>query len=176
MKIFPLAVILLLSGCGAAAFSQAASGSVFQSWNELQIAVPLVRGEDAKGKTFNKITANFSGILRLGRRPVDDVDDRVSVMLDFRLNPHVSVLTGILYRKDELVMGSPHTEIRFDTGVLLTANWHRFTFKERNLYEHRFRHGRADTDLYRQRIQISHPVSVDKKVLFSPFISEEGYF
>ena len=61
-------------------------------------------------------------------------------------------------------------------SALLSADWHHFSFRDRNLFEHRFRNGRVDTNLYRQRIQVSHPITHAGTVLFSPFISEEGYF
>ena len=177
MKHYLLPFFFLGFGSATAALSQTPQpGSVFQSWNEVQLIVPVVRSKDAKGKTVNRVTATFNGIFRLGRKDVDLVDRRMGVMFDFRVNKYLSVITGALYRKDEIVKNAPHTETRLDFGAILSKTWHDFLFRDRNMYEHRFRNGRSDTNLYRQRIQISHPVKHAGKVLFSPFISEEGYY
>jgi len=174
---FRFLIVILTSFCFPfAVFSQtSASAPVFQSWNEVQLIVPLVRSKDDKGKSINRVTATFSGILRLGRTN-DAVDRRTSVTFDFRVNRYLSLVSGVLYRKDELVKNSPHTETRLDAGAVLSATWHNFSIRDRNLFEHRFRNSRADTNLYRQRVQISHPLKHNGKTLFSPFISEEGYY
>ena len=91
-------------------------------------------------------------------------------------NDNYHRLPGVLNRRDEVVKNVPHSETRLGLGAVFSATWHDFTFKDRNLYEHRYRNGRVNTDFYRQRIQISHPVRHKGKVLFSPFISEEGYY
>ena len=70
----------------------------------------------------------------------------------------------------------PRYETRFDTGVTFSAVWRGFSFRDRNMFEHRFRISRNDTNLYRQRIQISYPIKNKNKELFAPFISEEGYY
>ncbi|MDQ6787425.1 MAG: DUF2490 domain-containing protein [Acidobacteriota bacterium] len=169
-----LAVIFL---CAPAAFAQTAPlPSRFQSWNEVQLILPLVRDKDAKGKNIDKVTATFSGILRIGRSNLDFLDNRISTTLDFRVNKYVSLLTAVLYRKDELVKNTRRYETRLDFGATISDTIHKFSFRDRNEFEHRFRNGRIDTNLYRQRIQVSHPVKFNKKELFSPFISEEGYY
>ena len=176
VKIRLFFIILLALGFSRVAFSQSApSGSVFQSWNEVQIIVPLVQARDAKGKTVNWVTATFNGILRTSRTSHFE-DRRTGVALDFRVNKHLSLVSGVLYRKDETVKFVPHYETRLDLGATLSTVWNKFSIKDRNLYEHRFRNGRVNTDFYRQRIQISHPVTHEGKTIFSPFISEEGYY
>lgn len=170
IKIF-LLIVFALAGASAT-FSQ----SVFQSWNEVQLIVPLVRSKDSDGKNINRVTATFSGIARFGRKDVELVDGRTGVMLDFRVNKHLSFLSGVLYRKDELTKNAPHNETRLDLGVNFSTTLNKFSIRDRNLFERRFRNGRADTSLYRNRLQISHPIKRDGKVLFSPFISEEVYY
>ena len=177
MKHYFLAFFLLGVGCTTAAISQTPqSGSVFQSWNEVQLIIPVVRFKDAKGKTVNRVTATLNGILRIGRKDVDLVDRRTGVTFDFRINKYLSLITGVLYRKDELVKNSPKIETRLDLGAVLSKTWNNFSFRDRNVFERRFRNGRADTSLYRQRIHVSHPISHKGNVIFSPFISEEGYY
>jgi hypothetical protein len=174
----PRLLIVIIASCcfRCAVFSQTAeSGPVFQSWNEVQLILPLVHSKDTKGTSINRVTATFGGILRFGRTS-DLVDRRTGVIFDFRINRYLSFASGVLYRKDELVKNSPHAETRLDVGGVLSATWHNFSVRDRNLFEHRVRNGRADANLYRQRIQVSHPLKHNGKMLFSPFISDEGYF
>ena len=36
----------------------------FQSWNEIQVTLPLKKAKDSKGKSYDKVTAVFTGNLR----------------------------------------------------------------------------------------------------------------
>jgi hypothetical protein len=150
--------------------------SQFQSWNEVQLIVPLVRSRDAKGKSIDKVTATFNGRLRIGRSNLDFLDNRAGATIDFRLNRYLSVFAGALYRKDEIVVNSRRYETRLTVGATFSKAWRNFSFRDRNMFEHRIRSGRTDSNLYRHRIQVTRPVKLNKKELFSPFISEEGYF
>jgi hypothetical protein len=157
------------------ALSQTSLPEKFQSWNEVQLIVPLARKKDSKGKTVDRVTATFSGILRIGRKNWDFLDNRYGVTLDFRVNKFLSLMTATLYRKDELVVNRRNYETRLDFGFVATKTWKKITFKDRNMYEHRFRNSRSDTNLYRNRLNISYPIKHKEKEIFSPFISEEGY-
>jgi len=149
--------------------------SVFQSWNEVQLIVPVVRSTDAAGKKTNKITAVFSGIARFGR-DVDLTDGRLGLEFDFRANKYLTFVTSALYRRDEIVEHVPHYETRLAAGATLSAAWKQVSFRDRNLYERRVRSGRNDINVYRQRFQVSVPLKHDGKTLFSPFLSEEAFY
>ncbi len=173
--------ILLISAAvflfADAAFSQTSPlPSQFQYWNEVQLILPLVGAKDAKGKSFDKVTASFSGVLRIGRGNFDFLDNRIGTTVDFRVNRHLSLLTGVLYRKDELIKNRRRYETRFGVGATFFGTWRGFTLRDRNMFEHRFRNLRNDLNLYRQRIQVSRPVKIKNKEIFSPFVSEEGYY
>jgi hypothetical protein len=172
-KIPSLLIVVICMFCSNAMFGQ--TGSVTQSWNEVQLILPLLRTKDDKGKSTDRLTATFFGILRLGRTSHFE-DQRTGVMLEYRVNRHLSLGTAVLYRKDENVKFFPRLETRFDVGGTLSTTWNKFSIKDRNVYEHRFRNGRVNTDFYRQRIQISRPLKRGNKTLFTPFISEEGYY
>jgi len=175
MRILILLSVIFLSAI--AAFAQTAPlPSQFQSWNEIQLILPLAGGKDAKGKSIDKATATFNGIARIGRSSLDFVDSRAGAAIDFWVNRYFSLVTGALYRRDEIVKGIRRYETRLNGGAVFSKTFHNFTFRDRNLFEHRFRNGRIDTNLYRQRIQVSHPVKYNKKEIFSPFVSEEGYY
>jgi hypothetical protein len=174
-KLLPLIVPFLIFLFSQTIFSQTSLPSKFQSWNELQLIVPLKRKEDSSGKKVDLVTATFTGILRIGRKNWDFIDNRYGVTLDFRVNKYFSLMTAALYRKDELVVNRRNYETRLDLGFVVSKTWKNFSFKDRNMYEHRFRNSRSDTNLYRNRITVSYPIKHREKEIFAPFISNEGY-
>jgi hypothetical protein len=177
MKIYFFLAFLVVFFNSIVAFSQNNPlPSEFQSWNEVQLILPVAQAKDSKGKSIDKMTATFNGILRVGRKNLDFLDNRAGLTLDFRLNKYLSLLTGALYRKDELVKNTRRYETRLDFGATVSKTWRKFSFRDRNMFEHRFRNGRADINLYRQRFQASYPIEHKNKIIFSPFVSEEGYF
>lgn len=177
MKIHFFIALLIFFFNSAAVFSQTQSlASEFQSWNEVQLILPVIQDKNSKGKNVDKVTATFSGILRVGRNNADFLDNRAGLTLDFRVNKYLALSTAVLYRKDELVKNVRRYETRLDLGATISKSWRKFTFRDRNMFERRFRNGRADVNLYRQRIQVNYPLSHKNKLLFTPFISEEGYF
>ncbi|MBX7053772.1 MAG: hypothetical protein K1X36_02370, partial [Pyrinomonadaceae bacterium] len=101
MKIRLLLILSLLTVCAVAGSAQSLP-SEFESWNEIQLIVPLVRDKDSKGKTFDRLTATFSGISRIGRNPVKPLDSRIAAVLDYRVNKYLSLMGAVLYRRDEL--------------------------------------------------------------------------
>ena len=169
---FPaLCVVLLVAALTG--FSQERP-SVFQSWNEVQLIVPLARITDGEGKSVDKVTAIFLGVARFGR---DDVTDaRAGIELHFRANKYLTFVTGALYRRDEVVENTRQYETRLDVGATFSANWKQVSFRDRNFYEYRVRSGRNDISVYRNRLQVSFPLKHKDKVLFSPFLSEEVFY
>lgn len=173
---FFLILSVILFGSTLARSQTVQANPAFQSWNEVQLILPLMTGKDARAKSFDRLTLTLNGIMRFGRKPVEAIDDRAGATFDHRINKYLFLTTGVLYRKDELVIDRRRYETRFDAGATLAKTWRGFVFRDRNLYEHRFRNSRADLDLYRQKIQVSYPVKRGDRELFAPFISEEGYY
>jgi hypothetical protein len=177
MKICILFTFALIFFGANFAFSQTAPlPSAFQSWNEVQLILPIADGKDAKGKRIDKVSATFSGVLRVGRRNFDFLDKRLGATLDFRVNRHLSLLAGAVYRKNKLVENRRRFETRLNLGATFFTTWRGFNIRDRNMFEHRLRNSRSDLDLYCQRIQISRSVKFGGKEAFAPFISEEGYY
>ncbi len=177
MKSFVLLTFSIILSCFCAASAQTSSPkSVFQSWNEIQLIVPILRGKDAKEKSFDRLTAIFSGGARIGRKSFDFLDDRAGLTFDLRVSKHITLNAGTLYRRDENKLNVVNHESRLSTGVTFSTVFHKFTFKDRNNIEHRFRNRRPDLNVYRPRFQISRPLEYHEKEVFSPFISEEGYY
>lgn len=169
-----LLISALLLGCAAGAAQSLPSE--FESWNEVQLIVPLVRDKDSKGKSVDRLTAIFSGISRVGRNPVKPLDSRVAAALDYRVNKYFSLMGAVLYRRDELTPRIDRYETRLDLGFVLTKTWGNFTFRDRNVIEHRFRNSRKDINIYRNRGQVSYSIKHKNKELFAPFIANEGYY
>ena len=167
------AVLLAVTVCALSIQAQDRP-SVFQWWNEVQLIVPVVRFTDGRGKTVNKVTTIFSGVARVGRGEL--IDGRLGVEMDFRAGGHVTLITSVLERTDELVDNHQHSEIRIAGGATFSFLAKEFSFRDRNLYERRARAGRNDISVYRQRLQISHPLRHNGKILFSPFLSEEAFY
>jgi hypothetical protein len=162
---------------GASVYAQAPAKSEFQEWNEIQVIYPLLQGKDKKGKTIDRITATFSGIFRFGQKDLGAfVDNRAGLTLDFRANKFTHLYGAYQYRSDESLPGPRGYEQRVSAALGLEKPWQKFTFKERNMYEHAFRVNRAPTNRYRQRFQVSYSITKNKKELFAPYISEEGYW
>jgi hypothetical protein len=151
--------------------------SEFQEWNEVQIIYPLKQEKDKKGKTFDRITATFSGIFRFGQKNLSEfVDLRAGLTLDFRVNKFTHLYTGYQYKRDEALPNARGYEQRINFALGLEKTWKKFTLKERNMYEHSFRVNRVDSNRYRQRFQASYSITKNKKELFAPYVSEEGYW
>jgi len=109
------AVLLAVTVCALSIQAQDRS-SVFQWWNEVQLIVPVVRFTDGHGKTVNKVTTIFSGVARVGRG--EFIDGRLGVEMDFRAGGHVTLITSVLERTDELVDSHQHSEIRIAGGAI----------------------------------------------------------
>lgn len=172
-----LIIFLLVAWSFSASAAQTAKlASEFQSWNDAQFILPLVRGKDEKGKSLDRLTATFTGALRVGRKSVDFLDNRVGATLDWRVNKYFSLLTAALYREDENVKNLRRYESRVGVGAIFSKKLEDFTFRDRNMFEHRFRHNRRDINVYRNRIQINRPLKRRGKELFAPFVSEEGFY
>lgn len=171
----PIIFTFLLLLCSQTFYSQTSLPEKLQSWNEIQLIVPLKQGEDSKGKKIDKITATFSGIFRFGRKNWDIVDNRYGFTLDFRVNKFFSLMTATLYRKEEQILNRRNYETRLNFGFNLSKTLKKFNIRDRNMYERRFRNSRNDLNLYRNRLNISYPLFHKGKEIFAPFISEEAY-
>lgn len=175
MKIIFCLIFLLILGYSALA--QTPAKSEFQEWNEIQIIYPLLQGKDKKDKTIDRITATFSGIFRFGQKNLSEfVDNRAGLTLDFRVNKFVHLYGIYQYKNDEALPGPRFYEQRLSAALGLERTWKKFTFKERNMYERSFRVNRTDSNRYRQRFQASYSITKNKKELFAPYVSEEGYW
>lgn len=148
----------------------------FQIWNNVQITVPISKGKDRKNKPFDKIDLVLDGTVRLGRNGAYPVDDRFGAALDFRVNQYFKVSPGYLYQRFEEVPHQKTYESRLTIAGTFEKRFADFTFRHRSMFEYRLRNSRPNTEVYRARFQVSHPVRFHDKEIFAPFISEEPYY
>ncbi len=147
-----------------------------QFWATADFTVGLKKGKDQKGKSFDKIALLFSGIDRFGDTVSRPVDQRLGVFLDFRVNKFLTITPGYLYQKAAPLRTNKNFETRLSIAATLNKRKGDFNFRTRQQLEHKFRHNRADNQNYRPLFQVNYFVKRDKKELFSPFVSEEGYY
>src|SRR6476620_9642232 len=100
-----LFVLLISTTC---LFSQSGQpDAVTQSWNEVEITVPLFQKENADGKKVDQLSAIFNGIIRTSRLTHME-DRRAGFGLTYRFDKYFSMYAALLYRRDEIVKNVPH--------------------------------------------------------------------
>jgi hypothetical protein len=177
MKYIFCLLILLIFGVPVIAQSSSSAKSEFEEWNEVDLIYALKQTKDAKGKAIDRITATVQLISRLGQNHLSEfVDSRAGLMLDFRVNKYAHLYTGYQYKTDDALPRTRAYEQRLNFALGLEKPFGSWTVKERNMYEHSFRVNRADTNRYRQRVQVSYSIkNKEKKEIIAPYVSEEGY-
>lgn len=175
--------ILFLSTCiifallSSISFAQTVPiDSDFQVWNETTLAFPIIKKTDKAGKESDKLSILIFGTLRLGQNRLFPVDGRIGGGVDLKINKYLSVSPTYLYRHGAPQRNSKEYEhrVRFDATV--SNSWKHFGLKDRNRVEYRFRHSRADSVRYRNKLTLTVPVKHKGREIFSPFISEEFFY
>lgn len=176
MKIlFTAAVVLLLSFVDT--FAQSPPVEDIQFWNETSVSFPIYKTEDSKGEKVERVGMFFNGVLRVGDNVSRPVDKRLGFGFDFRVNRFVSLTTAYLYVAASPVRGRREYETRLRFAVNLRKDFKRFSLRNRNLVEYRFRNGRDDSTRYRNRIQFSYPIrKKNGEELFTPYAQNEAFY
>lgn len=136
----------------------------------------MVKSEDKKGKSVDKLSLLFLGTLRLGQKRLFPVDRRIGVGFDLRLNDRFSFSPSYYYRTGEDLRNKRDTEHRVRFDLNYSQKFKRFSIKDRNRVEYRIRNSRPDSVRYRNKFTFSVPVAKDGKELFAPFAADEVYF
>src|SRR5688572_24151954 len=170
------ATLLILLSAGIGAGQSTPPETDFQIWNETTLSLPVVKAKDDKGKSFDRLSLLFITSLRLGQNRLAPVDERVGGGFDLVLNKHFNVSPTYLYIAGQPGRGRKEFEHRLRFEVSYSHKFKHFSIKDRNRIEYRFRHSRANSVRYRNRITFTFPVNRDGKELFSPYISTEPYY
>jgi hypothetical protein len=148
----------------------------FQVWNETQFILPVVKSEDDKGKSFDRMSLLLITSLRLGQNRLAPVDERIGGGFDLVLNKHFNFSPTYLYIAAQPGRGRKEFEHRMRFDVTYSHKFKHFSIKDRNRIEYRVRHSRSDSVRYRNRFTLSIPINRDGKELFTPFIADEPYY
>jgi len=158
-------VFLALLVCSTAAFAQIVDRADNQFWSDYQLAVPVTK----------QIDFNILGTLRLGRDVSRPVDERVGAGFTFKFGPHVTVSPNYLHIGMQPFAGRRVWENRLTLPVVLAFKLDKFTLRDRNQIERRYRNSGLKAWRYRNRFQVEHPIGGDKLGL-SLFITDEVFY
>jgi hypothetical protein len=123
-----------------------------QSWNDVQITVPMSK----------KVEMVVLGTLRLGDNFSQPVDERWGLRFNIAVNKYVTLQTSYFHRDAEPPNGRHEREERGTVGANLRVPLGKFTFNSRNWFERRWREPQVDAWRYRNRLQLEHPFKIGK--------------
>lgn len=139
-----------------------------QSWNEVQVIAPLSKTVDLIFIGVLRAGSNFSDFLR-------PVDERAGGGIAFKLNKFLMVMPTYLYVAQQPSPTRKNFEHRLILNVTGKASLGKFNFTDRNLIERRVRHALDDFVMYRNRLQIDHPVKIGSWN-FRAYVADEVWY
>lgn len=138
-----------------------------QSWNEVQLAVPVNK----------KLDFNLSGQMRFGRNSRNFVDENLGAGIGFTYKPnkHLQFAPSYSYIVNRPVRSRNAYESRSNlSATVVSSKFFGFTVSDRNLFERRWRKP-ANSWRYRNRLQIER-VFKPKNFEFRLFASDEVFY
>jgi hypothetical protein len=163
LPFFFMAILLCVAGRAGA--QKPIPKSDTQSWNDLQLTIPL-------GKKGDFLV---QGTLRLGGNLSKAVDERWGVGFNYKLNQHVTLNELYFHREARPPNGRPEVEERLTLGATLRKPIGKYSLIDRNWFERRWREPQVDAWRYRNRIQLEHPFNI-RKAKFTWFVSDEVFY
>lgn len=161
-----LAVVVLLFHSVALAQTTSPSQTDTQSWNDVQLSVPITKNIDF----------NILGTLRIGRDLSRPVDERIGSGATFRFGKHLSFAPFYSYIGTQPFRGRRAWEDRLTFPATLRFEAGKFRLSDRNQFERRFRHpGGVWQTRYRNKFQVDHPIGSDR-IKLSLFVSDEVFY
>ena len=136
-----------------------------QSWNEVQIAIPVNK----------KLDLNVSGQLRFGRNISDFVDERAGIGFTYKPNKYLQIQPSYAYIVTQPIRNRRAYENRLNLPVtFISPKFSGFTVSNRNLFERRWRKP-INSWRYRNRLQIERTFK-PRKFEFRLFASDEIFY
>ena len=155
----------------SASFAQTATTRFetdFQLWNDTQFIVPL-----DKKKDWNAVLWTFG---RFGNNARTTTDARIGGLITKKINRHLTVGGGYLYRYSNPTFARRRYESRYlglaTVTVPLDKKW---TLVTRSLYQYENRYSRPNATVLRQRFWLKREVTVREKKI-EPFVSFEPFY
>jgi len=160
-----LASALIACVCLSASGQSPVPKSDNQSWNDIQVTIPL-----------NKRTEFvLQGTLRIGDNFSQPVDERWGIRFIYALQKYVTLQTLYFHRDAKPPRGRQEREERLTFGANFRLPIGRFTLNSRNWFERRWREPQVDAWRYRNRLQLEHPFKIGTKK-FSWLVSDEVFY
>lgn len=135
-----------------------------QSWNEIELSVPL----------HKKVDLEFYGQVRFGRNFTHFVDERAGFGLSFKPNKYLTVEPTYKRIASQSFAGKTSYENRLSLGATVSLPLGKFTVSDRNLVDRRLRSS-GNTTQYRNRLQVEHPFKISDTKL-KLFVSDEVFY
>jgi hypothetical protein len=136
-----------------------------QSWNDVQLTVPLTKVADF----------TMQGTIRLGDNVTQTVDQRWGAGFVIKINKYLSFNPFYFHREARPPNGRHEHEDRATLGATVRLPAGKFTVSDRNYFERRWREPQLNAWRYRNRLQLEHPFEVGKKE-FTWFVSDEIFY
>jgi hypothetical protein len=136
-----------------------------QSWNDVQLIVPL-------SKQFDFLV---QGTVRIGGNLTTAVDERWGFGFNYKATKYLTLNELYFHREAKPPHGRQEHEERLSFGATLRFPLGKFTLADRNWFERRWRDPQVDAWRYRNRITIEHPFKINK-AKFTFYVSEEPFY
>jgi hypothetical protein len=136
-----------------------------QSWNDVQITVPMTKVVDFLGQVT----------LRLGDNATQTADQRWGVGFAFKVNKYLTFTPFYFHREARPPNGRHESEDRGTLGAVVKFPVGKFSISDRNWFERRWRDPQVNAWRYRNRILLDHPFQINKKK-FTWFVSDEFFY
>ena len=136
-----------------------------QSWNDVQITIPLNK----------KTEFVILGTVRIGDNLTSFVDEREGFRVNYLVQKYVTLQTLYFHRDAKPPNGKHEREERLTFGANFKIPIGKFTLNTRNWFERRWRQPQVDAWRYRNRVQLEHPFKIGK-TKFTWMISDEFFY
>jgi hypothetical protein len=136
-----------------------------ETWNDLQLTIPLTRQVDFL----------VQGTVRIGGNLTTPVDERWGFGFNYKAQKYITLNELYFHREATPPNGRHEYEDRLSFGATLNIPVGRFTLVNRNWFERRWRHPQVDAWRYRDRVRLEHPFKLHKQQ-FTYFVSDEVFY
>jgi len=136
-----------------------------QSWNDIQLTIPM-------SKTVDFL---LLGHLRIGDNLTQPIDGRWGFGFNYKAGKYLTFSQSLLMREARPPNGRREHEQRLILAGTVKFPLGKFSLSDRNQFEHRWRQPQTDFWRYRNRVQLEHPFTIAKKK-FTFFISDEVFY
>jgi hypothetical protein len=158
-------ILILVCSTGRALAQTQVPKADTQSWNDVQLTIPLSK----------KVDFLIQGTLRFGGNLSTAVDERWGFGFNYKVNKYVTLNELYFHREARPPNGRHEVEERLTLGATLRKPIGKFSLIDRNWFERRWRQPQVDAWRYRNRIQLEHPFKIHK-AKFTWFVSDEVFY